>query len=98
MSCRTARRTPRFDVTAFGEAMLRLSVPAGTRLETAHQLEMQPAVAEANVMAARVHWQKMTSKQQAISSKSGSRVGTAVQQVESVLTGQIGQHNQPPTG
>jgi 2-dehydro-3-deoxygluconokinase len=51
-------RTTRFDVTAFGEAMLRLSVPAGTRLETAHQLEMQPAGTEATVMAAlaRLGW------------------------------------------
>jgi 2-dehydro-3-deoxygluconokinase len=42
----------RFDVTSFGEAMLRLSVPAGTRLETARQLDMQPAGAESNVLAA----------------------------------------------
>lgn len=41
-----------FDVTAFGEAMLRLSVPAGTRMETAERLDMHPAGAEANVMAA----------------------------------------------
>jgi 2-dehydro-3-deoxygluconokinase len=44
----------RFDVTSFGEAMLRLSVPAGTRLETADRLDMHPAGAEANVMAALV--------------------------------------------
>lgn len=42
----------RFDVTSFGEAMLRLSVPVGTRLETARQLELQPAGAESNVLAA----------------------------------------------
>jgi 2-dehydro-3-deoxygluconokinase len=48
----------RFDVTAFGEAMIRLSVPAGIRLETAAQLDMHPAGAEANVMAAlaRLGW------------------------------------------
>ncbi|MCL4870526.1 MAG: sugar kinase [Anaerolineae bacterium] len=43
---------PRFDVTTFGEAMLRLSVPAGTRLEMAQQLDLYPAGAEANVAAA----------------------------------------------
>lgn len=42
----------RFDMTTFGEAMLRLSVPAGTRLETADKLDMHPAGAEANVAAA----------------------------------------------
>jgi 2-dehydro-3-deoxygluconokinase len=42
----------RFEVTSFGEALLRLSVPAGTRLEIARQLDMQPAGAESNVVAA----------------------------------------------
>jgi 2-dehydro-3-deoxygluconokinase len=42
----------RFDMTTIGEAMLRLSVPAGTRLETADQLDIHPAGAEANVAAA----------------------------------------------
>jgi 2-dehydro-3-deoxygluconokinase len=48
----------RFDVTTFGEAMLRLSVPAGTRLESAARLDMHPAGAEANVAAAlaRLGW------------------------------------------
>lgn len=41
---------PRFDVTAFGEMMLRLSVPSGQRLETATNLNVYPAGAEANVM------------------------------------------------
>lgn len=39
----------RFDVTTFGEMLLRLSAPNGTRLETAAQLDMYPAGAEANV-------------------------------------------------
>ncbi len=39
-----------FDVTTFGEAMLRLSVPEGTRLQTATQFDVIPAGAEANVM------------------------------------------------
>jgi 2-dehydro-3-deoxygluconokinase len=42
----------RFAVTSLGEAMVRLSVPAGTRLETARQLDMHPAGAEVNVVAA----------------------------------------------
>ena len=42
---------PRFDVTTFGEIMLRLSVSAGQRLETATNLNMCPAGAEANVVS-----------------------------------------------
>lgn len=41
---------PRFDVTTFGEMLLRLSVPPGERLETARQLDVHPAGAEANVV------------------------------------------------
>lgn len=40
---------PRFDVTTFGEIMLRFSVPSGKRLETAAQFDVHPAGAEANV-------------------------------------------------
>jgi 2-dehydro-3-deoxygluconokinase len=40
---------PYFDVTTFGEIMLRLSVPAGQRLESATNLNICPAGAEANV-------------------------------------------------
>jgi 2-dehydro-3-deoxygluconokinase len=39
------------DVTTFGEIMLRFSVPAGERLETAAQLEMRPGGAESNLAA-----------------------------------------------
>lgn len=42
---------PRFDVTTIGEMMLRLSVPAGQRLETAQQLDLVPGGAEGNVVA-----------------------------------------------
>lgn len=42
----------RFDVTSFGEAMLRLSVPQGVRLAAADRLEMHVAGAESNVLAA----------------------------------------------
>jgi 2-dehydro-3-deoxygluconokinase len=41
----------RFDVTTLGEMMLRLSVPAGKRLETATNLDVYPAGAESNVIS-----------------------------------------------
>ena len=41
----------RFDVTAFGESMLRLSVPPGVRLEMASQLDLHLAGAESNVLS-----------------------------------------------
>lgn len=44
--------TPLFDVTTVGEAMLRLSVRAGERLETTTSLEVFPAGTEANVVVA----------------------------------------------
>lgn len=43
---------PRFDVASLGEALLRLSVPAGVRLEMADRFDVNPAGAEANVMGA----------------------------------------------
>jgi 2-dehydro-3-deoxygluconokinase len=48
----------RFDITSLGEAMLRLSVPAGIRLETAKELDVHVAGAEANVasLCARLGW------------------------------------------
>lgn len=42
-------RGTRFDVTTLGETMLRLSVPAGERLEMADQLDLRPGGAESNV-------------------------------------------------
>lgn len=41
---------PRFDVTTLGEMLLRLSVPAGQRLQQATRLDVHPAGAEANVV------------------------------------------------
>lgn len=38
-----------FDVTTFGEALLRLSVPAGTRLQAADKLDLHVAGAECNI-------------------------------------------------
>ncbi|CAN5479258.1 sugar kinase [soil metagenome] len=44
--------TPRFDVTAIGEVMLRYSVPVGERLEKAQSLALHPGGAEANLLGA----------------------------------------------
>ena len=43
---------PRFEVTGFGEIMLRLSVPAGRRLEVASTFDVHPGGAEGNVLCA----------------------------------------------
>lgn len=43
---------PRFDVTTFGETMLRLGVPVGQRLEEAASLELHVGGAESNLCAA----------------------------------------------
>lgn len=50
--------TPNFDVSTVGEVMLRLSVPAGKRLETATQFDVNPGGAESNVVSllARLGW------------------------------------------
>jgi 2-dehydro-3-deoxygluconokinase len=42
----------RYDITTIGEAMIRLSVPPGTRLEIADKLDMRPGGAEANLAVA----------------------------------------------
>lgn len=42
----------RFDITMFGETMLRLSVPSGDRLERMRQLDVFPGGAESNVATA----------------------------------------------
>jgi 2-dehydro-3-deoxygluconokinase len=51
----------RFDVTSIGEMMLRLSVPAGKRLEAATQLDVYPAGAEANVISLLARLERKTS-------------------------------------
>jgi len=50
--------TPRFDLVSLGESMLRLSVPAGRRLDDTRMLEMELAGAESNVSVAlaRLGW------------------------------------------
>jgi 2-dehydro-3-deoxygluconokinase len=52
---------PRFDVTSIGEMMLRLSVPTGKRLESATQLDVYPAGAEANVISLLARLERRTS-------------------------------------
>jgi 2-dehydro-3-deoxygluconokinase len=52
---------PRFDVATFGEMLLRLSVPSGERLENAHQLNLHPAGAEANVVTLLSRLERKTS-------------------------------------
>jgi 2-dehydro-3-deoxygluconokinase len=52
---------PRFDVTSFGEMMLRLSVPSGQRLQTATNMNVYPAGAEANVMGLLARLDRKTS-------------------------------------
>jgi 2-dehydro-3-deoxygluconokinase len=44
--------TARFDITTIGEAMIRLSVPPGLRLEVADSLDIRPGGAEANLAVA----------------------------------------------
>lgn len=44
-----AQRSPRFDVVSLGEAMLRLSVPLGKRLDDTRSLDLEVAGAECNV-------------------------------------------------
>jgi 2-dehydro-3-deoxygluconokinase len=50
--------TPRFDFVSLGESMLRLSVPAGRRLDDTRKLDMELAGAESNVSVAlaRLGW------------------------------------------
>lgn len=48
----SAARQKRFDVTSFGESMLRLSVPVGQRLEMCHHLDVHVAGAETNTLSA----------------------------------------------
>ena len=51
----------RFDVTTLGEMLVRLSVPAGQRLENAHQFDVHPAGAEANVVTLLARLERKTS-------------------------------------
>mgnify|MGYP000518502429 CR=1 FL=1 len=48
-------KTKRFDVSSIGESMLRLSIPAGNRLENTRALDVGTAGAEGNVLNALGH-------------------------------------------
>ncbi len=54
----TGTHASRFDVTTFGEALVRLSVPAGRRMETTSRFDVDVSGAEANVVGAlsRLGW------------------------------------------
>ena len=52
---------PRFDVTTFGEMLIRFSVPSGERLENTRSLEVHPAGAEANVVTLLSRLERKTS-------------------------------------
>jgi 2-dehydro-3-deoxygluconokinase len=54
----SSTHTPRFDFVSLGESMLRLSVPAGRRLDDTRTLDMELAGAESNVSVAlaRLDW------------------------------------------
>ena len=52
---------PRFDLTTFGEMLVRLSVPSGKRIESAAQFDVYPAGAEANVATLLARLERQTS-------------------------------------
>jgi 2-dehydro-3-deoxygluconokinase len=52
---------PRFDVTTFGEMLIRLSVPSGERLENTRSLDVHAAGAEANVVTLLSRLERKTS-------------------------------------
>lgn len=52
---------PRFDLSTFGEMLVRLSVPSGKRIENAAQLDVHPAGAEANVATLLARLERRTS-------------------------------------
>lgn len=51
---------PRFDVTSFGEMLVRLSVPSGKRIENSTQFDVHPAGAEANVLTLLARLERQT--------------------------------------
>jgi len=55
---KASTHSPRFDFVSIGESMLRLSVPAGRRLDDTRRLDMELAGAESNVSVAlaRLGW------------------------------------------
>src|SRR5512141_1234917 len=81
----------RFDVTTLGEMLLRLSVPSGGRLENAHQLDVHPAGAEANVVTLLSRLERKTSWTGALPNNSlGHIAGNALRLAGVETSGVIG--------
>ena len=97
-----------YDVTTIGETMLRLSVPAGERLETAPRFDVHPGGAESNVAALLARLERRTAWCGALpDSALGRRVagalraaGVDVDHIAWRATGRIGTYyvefSQPP--
>ena len=79
----------RFDVTSFGEMLLRLSVPSGDRLEAAKQLDVYPAGAEANVMSLLARLDRKTHWAGALPSNSLGRLARNALRTAGVDTGGV---------
>ena len=79
----------RFDVTTFGEMMLRLSVPSGERLEGARHLDLYPAGAEANVVTLLSRLERKTCWVGALPRNPLGRIASNALQLAGVDTGGI---------
>jgi 2-dehydro-3-deoxygluconokinase len=79
----------RFDVTTFGEMLLRLSVPSGERLEHAHQFNVHPAGAEANVVTLLARLDRKTCWTGALPDNSLGRLAVNALRVAGVSTGEV---------
>ena len=80
---------PRFHVTTFGEMLVRLSVPAGERLETAQQLDVHPAGAEANVVTLLARLNRRTLWMGALPENPMGRLAVGALRIAGVNTGGV---------
>jgi 2-dehydro-3-deoxygluconokinase len=80
---------PRFDVTTFGEMLVRFSVPAGERLETAKQLDVHPAGAEANVVTLLARLDRRTLWMGALPENPMGRLAVGALRIAGVNTGGV---------
>lgn len=80
---------PRFDVTALGEMLLRLSVPSGKRLENATQLDVYPAGAEANVVTLLARLERQTCWVGALPNNPLGRLAANALRVAAVEAGKV---------
>ncbi|HSL44211.1 MAG TPA: sugar kinase [Anaerolineales bacterium] len=79
----------RFDVTTFGEMLLRLSAPNGTRLETTTQLDVYPAGTEANVATLLARLERHTCWMGALPNNPLGRLAVNALRVAGVETGGV---------